>query len=993
MALATPTYGSTCMLAAPLAFLAACASAAVDVADVSPAPTMPVPQAPVRALAISLFLLAAPADGSIRGGDDAGQALFVGEPIWHGHAGPAGRPQYVLFRKVFLLAPEAQVITRALLQVTAQASPAIGSVDTGNQPKLLGAFKVALDGHFLAMGPGRSLYGQQSVDQIDVTHLLSGSGARRHLLAVSSFHSKQNRTSHYPWAPGAGTPRLALGLQITTADGRTRVVAATDASWSSFNADPGINPSGNSGCIWYRQYQENLNMSAMPHAWWQLSNASGGNAGGSSNAVGGGGWGAVQLQPAFESALTLKPTRPVLMSSGRVRLLHRGPGHYILDCGREIQGGIVVRLRASMAREGQAMTVGYGEEVSDSHVNPGTASHPHNNTIPNCSACTVRCCPMRTTNVFLSTWSLSSAATTIFEHEYKTFRYAELVGAPEGLTDADAESWIVRYPFGDEEATLLQTTPQSAAQPSGPRQQQLAWPGVPSGLTSLESADANLDAVFRFSQYTNVAGSLDTSTDSNTRQRSTCHIDMRVATLAQLYSLDGSTAMPTHNVGIMLQNDSDIIDGWSEFKAATVFTAHHALWHGGSTASAEEHYERLRLFTLANFLDDGRGGTGLITKPSSNLGGDEYMNGPFKCLNGTSPCAGDLVDWPRNNRDNYSCEDIATPVVSTVPNAYAAQAIGLFGEIAAWLNRTDDARAARRTAAALRSRIIATLWNESTGLFVDGLGYPHQAVHASIVAAASGIVTTPAMAEAVLSGLERRGLYDGQVVTTCWIAGATLEGLYQMAAVSEDGRAAEVALRYMTRTGQRSWLGMMAAPWNATMTMEAWSPADNTGSPGSGTGGEGITFSHPWCSSPANVIPRLLFGLTPSGRGWETSGATVRPQPGSLPSATLRMMIGYGSANPIVVALSQLVTPPSAAQQVAELKLTVTLPPQIARATVCLPPGFGADPKARTNLTVDGQDVPGDEVVVQGRFLCTNVSRIGAVGRVISRTTHHTARE
>ena len=53
-------------------------------------------------------------------------------------------------------------------------------------------------------------------------------------------------------------------------------------------------------------------------------------------------------------------------------------------------------------------------------------------------------------------------------------------------------------------------------------------------------------------------------------------------------------------------------------------------------------------------------------KPSSNIGGDEYMNGPYKCLNGTSPCAGDLVDWPRNNRDNYSCEDIAHSIVSTV---------------------------------------------------------------------------------------------------------------------------------------------------------------------------------------------------------------------------------------------------------------------------------------------------------------------------------------
>ena len=97
--------------------------------------------------------------------------------------------------------------------------------------------------------------------------------------------------------------------------------------------------------------------------------------------------------------------------------------------------------------------------------------------------------------------------------------------------------------------------------------------------------------------------------------------------------------MPDNNVAVMLQNNSNIIDGWADFKTATVSTAYHAALHGGSLDIARRHYERLKLFTLHNFINVT---TGLLEKPSANIAGDGYSNGPYKCLNGTSPCAGDL---------------------------------------------------------------------------------------------------------------------------------------------------------------------------------------------------------------------------------------------------------------------------------------------------------------------------------------------------------------
>jgi hypothetical protein len=51
-----------------------------------------------------------------------------------------------------------------------------------------------------------------------------------------------------------------------------------------------------------------------------------------------------------------------------------------------------------------------------------------------------------------------------------------------------------------------------------------------------------------------------------------------------------------------------------------------------------------------------------------------------------------------------------------------------------------------------------------SGLFRDGLGIDHAAVHSTVTAAAAGVVTDPSMAADVLHGLERRGLLNGAVL-------------------------------------------------------------------------------------------------------------------------------------------------------------------------------------------------------------------------------------
>ena len=375
-------------------------------------------------------------------------------------------------------------------------------------------------------------------------------------------------------------------------------------------------------------------------------------------------WQPAALQPAFAQPLKHKATKHIPVLRVAARLTKMGAGHYLIDMAKEIQGGITVTFRRG--RAGTTVNVGYGEESHDDDRDPPT---PRGSTLPGCLNCTVRCCPMRTTNVFHSVWTLRDGEQTCGEHEYKQFRYAELVLSDPSveLLPEDVEGWVVRYPLSSEDLALPVLSLEGGDRRVAPYRKLHPT----RGLATWSSSSASLDRVQRLCVYTLLSASLDTSTDSNTRQRSTCHIDMLVANLG-LLSLVAERAMVTHNTALMLQADSDILDGWADFKAATVYSMHHAIMyahHSTSVSSslplisqsslqravrrcryaaagdgaplqlARQYYSRLQLFCLINFLDPQ---LGLLVKPPQNVPG---LHG---C--GATPCAGDLVDWPPANR-------------------------------------------------------------------------------------------------------------------------------------------------------------------------------------------------------------------------------------------------------------------------------------------------------------------------------------------------------
>ena len=130
----------------------------------------------------------------------------------------------------------------------------------------------------------------------------------------------------------------------------------------------------------------------------------------------------------------------------------------------------------------------------------------------------------------------------------------------------------------------------------------------------------------------------------------------------------------------------------------------------------------------------------------------------------------------------------------------------------------------------------------------------------------------------------------------------------------------------------------------ATTTMEVWSTRDKPN----------LSWSHPWCSAPANAVPRLLMGVTPITPDFQRF--SVMPQLGNLTHASLSLPTKHGRIDLRVD------------QTIASVTVSLTVPVGCV-ARVCLPATGVGSPQlsSASALVVDGVTVV---AVVKGRMLC-----------------------
>ena len=306
-------------------------------------------------------------------------------------------------------------------------------------------------------------------------------------------------------------------------------------------------------------------------------------------------------------------------------------------------------------------------------------------------------------------------------------------------------------------------------------------------------------------------------------------------------------------------------------------------------------------------------------------------------------------------------------------NSYSAQTLDALATIAAELGQTDDAAQLSARATKMRAAMLARMVDSTTDLFLDGVftnaSRIHSAISSQYFPVGFGVLDQASPAQqartgsAIMKMVANKTLdQDGEPACSCMGGHWLLEALYTMArsktpelSQGADGgitaQAASAALAFLTHNG--TWLGMIAA--GATATMEVWTTRDKPN----------LSWSHPWCSAPANIVPRRLMGIQPLSSGF--THFEVYPQPGALAWATLSL--------PTVQGKIEL----NFNQTIAAFDAVLSIPPGTT-ARVCLPTPTASSAKEHGpmreqgaaaaksgTLTVDGATVGG---VVEGRMLC-----------------------
>ncbi len=405
--------------------------------------------------------------------------------------------------------------------------------------------------------------------------------------------------------------------------------------------------------------------------------------------------------------------------------------------------------------------------------------------------------------------------------EVMPFRYCEVVNSPSTLDASTICQIAVHYPF-DEEASRF------------------------------HSSDPVLNDVWELCKYSIKATSFCGVYVDGDRERIPYEADAYINQLCH-YCVDREYTMARYTHEYLMTHPT-----WpTEWILHSVLMAWVDYLYTGDTDSIEHFYDDLKAKTLLTLArEDGliSTQTGLV---SDTVLASIHFQGTLR----------DIVDWPHGNilglQGGYGeTDDFEFKPINTVVNAFHYRALVLMSRIAQALGEERDATRFASAAAKVRQSFNDKLLDKNKGVYIDGEGSTHSALHANMFPLAFGLVP-PEYVESVAAFVQNRGM-------VCSVYGAQ----YLLEALYEAGLD-DFALHLMTdRDTDRSWPHMIYDV-GTTITLEAW---DNKYKPNQ-------DWNHAWGAAPANIIPRCLMGVEPVEPGF--AKVRIRPQVGSLTRGSL----------------------------------------------------------------------------------------------------------
>jgi hypothetical protein len=526
-------------------------------------------------------------------------------------------------------------------------------------------------------------------------------------------------------AYSAAHPEFQLELVVQYKDG-ARQVWGTGPGWKALDGGAVYPPAGSISPAYYAAPVENLDAERYPFGFDTAAYAP----------AAAGGWAPAAIRPTMAGLVPDPAANLELAAHQPVKVTELGPGRYLLDFGVTQVGGLRLALAGTA---GQRVTILSGEVLSS----PGAVQYK-----------------LSAGDTYDDTWTLKAGGQTLQYWGYRTFRYVEVIGAPQPLTAANA-------------AALA-----------------LVYPGQP-GRSSVSTSSAALDQVWQFSAGSIEALNLSPYLDSPTRERSGDYLgDDYVHQLAQA-AVDGDSSLAGYSLqyalaSMALGQGTQII----EYRELAPVAALAQYWQTGDPGVLTSLYEELQEMLPAQYLGPG----GLVDMPVNPFGGPDPVAGVPE----------QLVDWPASERDGFVFSR-----ENTVVNAFAYAAYAAMAQVAAVVGDQAGARQDAAAAARIKSAVQSKLYDPATGAFRDGVGVAHEAVQSSVYAVALG-VASPAQAKAAAAWIARQGM-----ACSVYCAAYLLAALY-------DGGQQQAALSLLTADTSTSWLHMIAL--GAGSTAEAWNP-------------------------------------------------------------------------------------------------------------------------------------------------------------------------
>ncbi len=370
--------------------------------------------------------------------------------------------------------------------------------------------------------------------------------------------------------------------------------------------------------------------------------------------------------------------------------------------------------------------------------------------------------------------------------------------------------------------------------------------------SSFHSSDSILNQVWHLCKYSIKATSFCGIYVDGDRERIAYEADALINQLGHYY-VDREFSMARHTHEHLLHNST-----WpTEWHLQSILIAWNDYMYTGNKASLEQHYTLLKAKTLLALKESN----GLISTWTQKNRKEFHQT-----INFRGDSIRDIVDWPQKGyvggekKEAGEADGYEMTRYNTVVNAFYYEALRLMSLIAEALGEVSDREYYSMEAGKVKIQFNRLFFDKKRGCYKDGLDTEHCSLHANMFPLAFGMVEekyTESVVDFIMSRRMACSVYGSQFL---------LDALY-------NAYKDEYGLQLLASTNERSWYNMIRM--GSTITSEAW---DNKYKPNQ-------DWNHAWGATPANLIPRKIFGIEPIEAG--SRKIRIKPQPGFLREASI----------------------------------------------------------------------------------------------------------